>query len=134
MFHIPRSAYAAFDDDAERRKVSLAEGCAGVWGSRAFGLAERSVRPGTWRFANAPAPFTLSYSSCATPVSSLGLEEVDLIDIEAVRFLNARKEEGISMLYSGSVALDLSLFSGQITVRTRSKLTFPGSKAARKKA
>jgi hypothetical protein len=29
----------------------------------------------------------------------LNLEEVDLVDVEAVRFLNAREEEGISVLY-----------------------------------
>ena len=30
---------------------------------------------------------------------ALDLEEVDLVDIEAVRFLNAREDEGISVLH-----------------------------------
>lgn len=30
---------------------------------------------------------------------ALDLEEVDLVDVEAVRFLNAREEEGISVLH-----------------------------------
>ena len=30
---------------------------------------------------------------------ALDLEEVDLVDVEAVRFLNARKEEGILVLH-----------------------------------
>jgi hypothetical protein len=31
--------------------------------------------------------------------AALDLEEVDLVDVEAVRFLNAREEEGISVLH-----------------------------------
>ena len=30
---------------------------------------------------------------------ALDLEEVDLVDIEAIRFLNAREDEGISVLH-----------------------------------
>jgi hypothetical protein len=30
----------------------------------------------------------------------LDLEEVDLVDIEAIRFLNAREDEGIAVLHS----------------------------------
>jgi hypothetical protein len=30
---------------------------------------------------------------------ALDLEEVDLVDVEAVRFLNAREDEGISVLH-----------------------------------
>ena len=35
--------------------------------------------------------------NCGEPVD-LDLEEVDLVDVEAVRFLNARADEGISVL------------------------------------
>jgi hypothetical protein len=30
---------------------------------------------------------------------ALDLEEVDLVDVEAIRFLNAREDEGISLLH-----------------------------------
>ena len=36
--------------------------------------------------------------NCGGPVA-LDLEEVDLVDVEAVRFLNAREDEGISVLH-----------------------------------
>ena len=36
--------------------------------------------------------------SCGEPIA-LDLEEVDLVDIEAIRFLNAREDEGISVLH-----------------------------------
>ena len=36
--------------------------------------------------------------SCGGPVA-LDLQEVDLVDVEAVRFLNAREDEGISVLH-----------------------------------
>jgi hypothetical protein len=36
--------------------------------------------------------------SCGEPIA-LGLEEVDLVDIEAIQFLNAREEEGIPVLH-----------------------------------
>ena len=33
------------------------------------------------------------------PIAALDLEEVDLVDIEAIRFLNAREDEGILVLH-----------------------------------
>jgi hypothetical protein len=36
---------------------------------------------------------------CGGPRVALDLEEVDLVDVEAVRFLNAREAEGISVLH-----------------------------------
>ena len=44
---------------------------------------------------------------------ALDLEEVDLVDIEAIRFLNAREDEGISVLTARLISRSGCLGSGK---------------------
>jgi hypothetical protein len=59
--------------------------------------------------------------NCGGPVA-LDLEEVDLVDVEAVRFLNAREDEGIAVLHCPPYITRHSRFStcGEIPGRVES--------------